>query len=1059
MKKASNTRQTIIIAAFCAAYFARPLNASGIQTTTDAVTGSWMGNFAAATNLATRTSTPMVLFWANQNCPECEKLETAVSGNDFKAWQNENDFYIYCFVEGAQGNDIGENANSGAKSFAQMAAGTIAQSKRLSGYPFICLWWPHDDGSFTVTNFTGRTGTMLVRASGRTLAQEFEDSIEFFFDDYEPTADLSADFKCSDAANDRLEVEADTPFVDVPLVRETGRGVSTNSLVAAYAGRNTTNDIVWASGETARAVRLNLKVWNLAAGGEIALTLLGNAGDGIQTSRISIVDSPVNSTKNPHWVGELDSASLPWGEWTLDYETARAKCIAEGGRLLALFSGVLWCPYCAGCDASLLAPESDFYAWARDNKVALVLFDQGRASSPATAAGTRAPRLVTREPDPKKTGDEAVSGASYVSRKGVTTAASEVYMALVTKKTAAWLAPEATAARLSNPTILLVDPVAETVTARFTAWRTSDRVYAPHQNIPRLDDLLLLDGRTDGGEANGYISTTKLLHAIGGSSTASFQINDLQKAYRLTGLRTGTLTFTVTHPADRPVKLDFIVAGEVLASGENALEVNIPGSVLKSGDAFLRVVGYPTTSVELGATSSVFQATVKSSLEPGTGIDDVALYATFAGEAVLDTLGDVPAGTRVSVRKASGQLPSGVKLVYDDTTGEVLLSGAPRKAGNYTFTYTVMIGRKKSDPVSVDVTVADPQEENPYVNTSTKCIVPLCSTSVGTSRLIGTATVSLSRNGKIQALYTDLEDKLQFSGAWQDLDTKTGVASAVLVKGSETLELELAANGVITVTRGDASGSSSLAPCVGFAGTYNLTLPVVDKGGRLLSGTGYAILTVKDNGAAKLKGVYPDGSTFSASSTLSLDPKDAGYALIPVLARSSKNAIAFLARVQAKASTLYADEQTVRVVRLPTDYEAIWLHTENGTTTVTPIETYGGYFVKGLSLEDWIAFYNLGDTLAVHVDDADVTDAVSVKYAKSNGVLTAKLNLTLADGSVVKATCKGLLMPGWVDCLCAEEEFKGQFVERPFGSGSAVYKKKVNGRNTTISVPFDLIVK
>ena len=56
-----------------------------VAVSTEVGTGFWMNDFAAATNLAHATSTPMVLFWANQDCTFCGYLEEAVNTSTFKA--------------------------------------------------------------------------------------------------------------------------------------------------------------------------------------------------------------------------------------------------------------------------------------------------------------------------------------------------------------------------------------------------------------------------------------------------------------------------------------------------------------------------------------------------------------------------------------------------------------------------------------------------------------------------------------------------------------------------------------------------------------------------------------------------------------------------------------------------------------------------------------------------------------------------------------------------------------------------------------------------------------
>ena len=211
-----------------------------VETSDSVGTGFWMGKFADATNLAQKASAPMVLFWANENCTECERLEEAVNGAEFKAWQAEHSDYIYCYIQGKGGKDVAPKENSGAFTFARTAAGTIPATKALTKYPFICLYWPQANGSVKATAFVGRDGMMTVKTEGLPLVEQFGQSIVRQFSGYEVA---SVDFRCGDSAgtiglanrNDRLEAEPSTPVVRVPLARSGAiAGTTVSSLVVEW---------------------------------------------------------------------------------------------------------------------------------------------------------------------------------------------------------------------------------------------------------------------------------------------------------------------------------------------------------------------------------------------------------------------------------------------------------------------------------------------------------------------------------------------------------------------------------------------------------------------------------------------------------------------------------------------------------------------------------------------------------------------------------------------------------------------------------------------------------
>ena len=273
-----------------------------VPVSSEVGTGFWMNNFADATNLAHRASAPLVLFWANKDCTYCGYLEEAVNSNEFKAWQRAHHDYIYCFVQGVNSVDVAPNAGMNVFKFARSAAGTLSSSKYLSQYPFICLYWPQPTGKPKVTSFVGRTGKMLVSASGRTLAQELEDSITKFFADYSPHVEIA--FRCGDSAgtlglenrNDRLEAEPATRSVHVPLVRS---GSIANTARATLVVEwplgikpTASNDVTWASLETNAYVAVDLALPEGVAfpeGERIGLTLLDASGATVATNGITFV--------------------------------------------------------------------------------------------------------------------------------------------------------------------------------------------------------------------------------------------------------------------------------------------------------------------------------------------------------------------------------------------------------------------------------------------------------------------------------------------------------------------------------------------------------------------------------------------------------------------------------------------------------------------------------------------------------------------------------------------------------------------------------------------------
>lgn len=628
--------------------------------------GEWCGDFVSATNAAVAEGRPLVMVWSKDKCTYCETLEADLVTEAFVEWRKEQP-YFFCFVKGSEdGADVGKNAGTGARDFAQHTGGVLA------GTPSVCLWHPYGGGGVTATNFYGRTGRMLVSATSgdgtrKTVGEQLMESVDAFFADFR----TPFSFVVSGAAKDRLEAEESTVFVDVPLARKGSASTSVGNgrLVAQFPnGVETTNEVVWAAGVTGMSVRVSLTNAGYVAvdGDTIALSYRDCDGSAVLYSSISCVSARANFVTNPHWLGERTADTLGYGEFTFDYDVATQKVAQAraGGSTaytLAVWSGVLWCPYCLGMETNLFmrtgaggTSETPFADWARANNVVLPLFDQGRARLDASgpAGGRDCPRLLSYTPDPNKSGANAVSGASYMSRHGVDPALAQyVKDRTAHYSTDLWLAPEATAVRMSQPNLLLVS-AAEKVVGRFAGFRTGF-VYDKDENIGRLNDLLLLADRED--ESSDYMSTTRLELEVGGSAVSTtLQINDRQDFYRLSGVRAGRMSFMVTNAVPCPVRLDYYRDGVLAATGTDSLTFETRREDIMATNTFLKVSSYANASQRYfvnGLTTTVFRAEISSAFEPMPG----SISFVSRSARVMETAGTVA----FSVTRSGG------------TTGEV----------------------------------------------------------------------------------------------------------------------------------------------------------------------------------------------------------------------------------------------------------------------------------------------------------------------------------------------------------------------------------------------------
>lgn len=374
----------------------------------EVVPGTWCSQYLDAREYADAQKLPLVYIWSSyekdgEKCHYCESLETALDTAAVKKWMAEKGF-VFCETWAEAGKDVGER-NEGAFTFASTAAGT---AKKITKWPIVCLYWPTGKG-FTAVNFIGRSGTMPSTGGG--LAQQFMDSVDEFFADY--GKDFSGRFACGDTAFDRLEAEAATAFVDVPLKRTDSASAfeTVDRLVSVWPnGKTLTNEVDWAAGEDARFVRVKMSGAFIVGG--VVSNLLYNAKDElVDESVIAMVADQENSPANPLWIGERTAATLAAGEWTMDLDAALARSRSKKSPTLVIVGGSRWCPDCVNTDEYFIDTPT-FRNWASENDVSCVAVDVPMIDS-AT------PCLLNYESFDCWWLSGVTSGAGYLSRHGV----------------------------------------------------------------------------------------------------------------------------------------------------------------------------------------------------------------------------------------------------------------------------------------------------------------------------------------------------------------------------------------------------------------------------------------------------------------------------------------------------------------------------------------------------------------------------------------------------------------------------------------------------------------
>ncbi len=1120
-------KKIIKLLAFCVMACTLALGASAdansdeiyVPTVAGDDTGVWLESFVTATNRSIRENIPLILLWGNEKCSECNLLEKEVQTASFLAWQREQP-YLFCAIEGVNGKDAGVNAGTGARDFAKTAGGKRKELK--SGFPYVCLYWPKADGTVTAYSFTGRTG-MMFSPNGKTLVAQFKASIEECFAGYQPIpqADVFS-FVVGDTTYDRLEAEPDTAYVDVPVTRDIKKGGSaTTRLVSIWPdGLRTpvTNEIAWAATETLKYVRVSLDRGGAAfpVGKAITLFLSDVEGSTVGEGAIHFVAKQANSLCNPAWLEEEFAA----GEWTMDMDKALEK--AQNGefeRILLYFSGVLWCPHCQGLEDDLFNSD-EFRAWCVSNKVGLVLMDNPRRV-PASSGDDYTIRTVMGPPPTllryaagnNNYKQSMMSGASYLSRKSIpvgsasTSGTAEFVLQRNRNLGYEWgvgtyCAPGA--GRAGYPTVILLRKDGSIV-GRFNRCERNEsasggNAYAhpKAENMARLNDLLLLEAGD--GESSNYPSTTTLTHTIGGKSVSRLQINDNVDFYLLSGVQAGDISFTSS--AAKPVLLSLQQNGDLLASGTNSVSFKLKKDTVSAGKIYLKVQAYPDRSLLVGANTG-FEATVLSSLDPAVIIDEANCYIYLDTSIVLQEI-EADAGAKVVIKRTSGQLPFGMRLVYNEDNRTVVLTGTPKRASDSVFAYTVSINGVVSDPEEVRISMLSTVGVNDYLMTKITRNLPLYDRTCEVGVLAGELKISQSSKNSLMVKYMGTGRKtLSFKGAWQSLDSSGTAFANLSTSTGQRLALSMDTAGLISATLsglgaehsvfGTASLSGTALVASGFSpysGYYTVTFPNADENPTTNPvGTAYVLVTVPEssasNGKAKFTGMLPNGTKISGSGNLILDANEEGYAILPIIKRSSSDVFSVALRIKANGRSLYTDSNTVRIVLAEDGTSAYWAHFDQGKGIENFLNTWGGWFNKNLTLKEWMSMFSMGDVLEFAVDTSlfmpgdggeDLLQATTatlavddrksfvaievlgepfkISYARGTGVIRGKATLTFSNGKSVLAAYEGVLLPGWIDCQCYEESLQ----ERPFASGSVIFKDLVNGVRVKRSLPFNIDV-
>ena len=589
--------------------------------------GVWDTDFEMVKAKADRYHIPMVVFWGHVGCQYCEFMIHCLNlANCQKYFKNRQILMAFELAP----KDFNETRDAdkypGYKWMLANGANT--------GYPLMAVYWKKADGSVVsdffcgarsqspnsgrhMTISEGNTDEKIIKAVhkyddywydtyrpglavGNTMLYQLEATIENTIMDFEYVEPSDGEFALSDSEGSHLEAEmsyaeddmpgeAVTPFVTVPLRRlGTGGADISNWLVASWKEEvfkgtgvtvtnavTVTNEIAWVGGVQEIWSQIDFK--NPVVG-DVSLSLLGEAKAEVDTSIVRIVGRQPVSQENPLWLGERTADTLAAGEWTMDLDVAKSRTAKQVGEAytLVMVGGELWCPDCMGFRANVLE-TTEFANWADGHNVSLVLVDRPRDNQqcPTLLSFTEA--------------DGGVSGAAYLSRKGVTPEAAAAQFAVCyTNCFKTWNYAYENRQRLWLPTALLLRKDASLV-AKLVGDRNypNGTTFTLDDYMRRFEEMVELAEDDEGEFANNDWTTTEdevaacgtiegTLSAVDGlvsSSTAGRPVDYI----RLTGVLAGTEVFARIGSTDgsdakarfsilRQLRKTAVAPGEVVSS-------------------------------------------------------------------------------------------------------------------------------------------------------------------------------------------------------------------------------------------------------------------------------------------------------------------------------------------------------------------------------------------------------------------------------------------------------------------------------------------------------------
>ncbi len=559
-------------------------------------------------------------------------------------------------------------------------------------------------------------------------------------------------------------------------------------------------------------------------------------------------------------------------------------------------------------------------------------------------------------------------------------------------------------------------------------------------------------------------------------------------------------------------------------SGEKTIAFSVKAdSVYQEPDTFVLTIGAGgTCSATINAAAKTHTVTVIDSDKP---ILDRVLYTGIRYFPNFEVNQSYPVNNiledgRVTIKKVSGKLPTGIRVKYDKATKSVVFSGKARMTGRYEYVFTITERRDAGSATGLEtkfvIDVVDPGElaetdadYNAAVGNAMSLDLPIYA-KVGDQRVLaGLLDLSVSRLNRISARFKGASSRtFSFSGYWQTL--VNGEVGAVLkTRAGQELVLRLSREGLLfaAISNADTDFGSALTSPEGgvsafaeggfepYSGYYTVTLPVVTDGltaGRETIPTGTGYMTLKMNassftrtGRVSYSGKYADGTSFSGSTYLLPNAYADGSAQLCIFKRSTRNTIGLVLKVAPNAAENY--EENPMGVLADEEVLPYWRSSSFG---LIPLNVYGGYYDTKMDLLSCCAAdYNTekfefacdldyfapsetyGNIVGMPQANVIVSSSafdvdqlndlkLTIKLMKRTGLVSGRFPVRFSNGKTITVMFYGVLLPHWYDCGCGDGA-PVVLENRPFFSGFARYTDIVNGQRVkrSFAVDFNPIIE